>query len=216
MKAATYTAKGTKSADTNLPKHFELEMNKTLLAQALRVYEWGVHVGKSKAKTRSEISLTKSKWYRQKGTGRARHGAKSAPIFVGGSKAHGPDGAKRSLSLSKDMRAKSLKIALSQKAAEGKVVVVTSVSAFKKTKDVHKFIDKVIKSKFKDVNNPSFTFVLSPENMQTSLAIRNIKSVQVLDVRQLNAYNVFFGGILIIDKDALKKDKIEEKKENKK
>src|SRR5688572_24665900 len=71
---------------------FAAKVSPALIAQAVRVYQDRQHQHTSKVKTRGEISLTTAKWFKQKGTGRARHGAKSAHIFVGGGVAHGPDG----------------------------------------------------------------------------------------------------------------------------
>ena len=202
IKVSTYSSTGTKGTDTTLPKRYETPVNDVLLAQALRVYEWRSHTGLSKTKSRGEINLTKSKWYRQKGTGRARHGAKSAPIFVGGSKAHGPKGVKRQLSLNKDMRVKSLNVALSLKAKDKDVVIVSGISNVKKTKEAQILINK-ISDKHKGKKKIRVTFVLSEENRPVQLALRNLKDVGVLYARNLNAYDVYFGGLLIVDKDAL-------------
>jgi large subunit ribosomal protein L4 len=61
-----------------------------LLAQAIRVYRSNLRQGTSYTKTRSEVKRTKTKWYKQKGTGNARHGARTPNIFVGGGVSHGP------------------------------------------------------------------------------------------------------------------------------
>src|SRR3990172_4724030 len=81
--------------------------------------------------------------YRQKGTGRARHGAKSAPIFVGGGVAHGPKGIKRELSLPKKMVQKALHVSLALKAKDKKIVVVTGLKTLQKTKEAKKLINKL-------------------------------------------------------------------------
>src|SRR3990167_4620035 len=95
-KADTYSSKGTKQEGVNLPKAlFGEKQNDKLLAQAIHVYRDRQHLGNSKVKTRGEVTATTRKWYRQKGTGRARHGAVSAPLFVGGGVAHGPKGINR-------------------------------------------------------------------------------------------------------------------------
>jgi len=88
---------------TEFPKKYQGNIEPSLLAQAVRVYEDRMHPGLSKVKTRSEVAKSTRKIYKQTGTGGARHGAKSAPIFVGGGVAHGPKGVKRLLSLSKKL-----------------------------------------------------------------------------------------------------------------
>ncbi|MCH7729917.1 50S ribosomal protein L4 [Patescibacteria group bacterium] len=198
-----YTAKGIKKSSINLPKKFSEKENFVLLAQALRVYEARKHPGLSKVKSRGEVSLTTRKLYRQKGTGRARHGARSAPIFVGGGVAHGPKGVKRELSLPKKMRQKALNIALSLKAQNGEVVAVSGLDTLKKTKEAKKLIDSLLAKEKKE--GKKTTFVLSEASKNASLALRNIKGVAIVDFKSLNAYQVYFGGVLVVDKKAIAK-----------
>ena len=212
-KADIYTTKGNKSGSMNLPNYFEEPVNKVLLAQAIRVYEDRRHPGLSKTKTRGEVNLSTRKIYRQKGTGLARHGARSAPIFVGGGKAHGPKGLKRVLKLPKKMRGKALNIALSIKANEGSVFVVTDLGGLKKTGETALLIDK-IKAKVKVLNkNAKFLFVLSDESGEVGKVIRNIENADYENINNLNAYSVFFSDVLIIEKKALEKFNKQEIKE---
>jgi len=204
-KANVYSAKGTKLSSINLPEQYGEKENFTLLAQALRVYEAKRHPGLSKVKSRGEVSLTTRKWYRQKGTGRARHGAQSAPIFVGGGVAHGPKGVKRELSLPKKMRQKALNVALSLKAQNGEVVAVSGLDTLKKTKEAKKLIDSLLVKEKKE--GKKTTFVLSEASKSARLALRNIEGVAIVDFKNLNAYQVYFGGVLVIDKKALGKGK---------
>ena len=207
LKANVYTSKGVKSKSISLPKDWQEKANGVLLAQAIRVYEWAKHSGTSKVKTRGEVSYSTRKIYRQKGTGGARHGGRGAPIFVKGGVAHGPKGVKRKLTLSTKMRKKALLVALSGKIKEGSVVVVTGISGLKKTKDAATFIKKVV-GKEKDVEKGNrFTFALSEKNSGAFLALRNIENVIVLPYRNLNAYDVFYAGVLVIDKEALSETK---------
>jgi len=206
-KAFVYSAKGIKSGSMSLPKDFSEKENMTLLAQALRVYISNEHPGLSKVKTRAEVDLTKRKVYRQKGTGGARHGAKSAPIFVGGGIAHGPKGIKRKLTLSKKLIRKALYIALSLKAKEGKIVVVRGLDSLKKTKETQGLIDKIKKE---TNENPSkektrVTFALSGLSPQVERNIRNIRGVNILPYKNLNAFSVYFGGVLILDSEVFVK-----------
>ena len=72
------------------PDIFEIEVNVGLMHQAYVRQMANARLGTHNTKTRSEVCVSKGKWYRQKGTGRARHGSKNAPIFVGGGVAFGP------------------------------------------------------------------------------------------------------------------------------
>ncbi|MBQ6154678.1 50S ribosomal protein L4 [bacterium] len=73
-------------------KIFAGEVNEQLLSQALRVYRANLRQATARTKTRSEVNRTKKKWFKQKGTGNARHGAQTPALFVGGGVAHGPTG----------------------------------------------------------------------------------------------------------------------------
>src|SRR3989339_658705 len=106
---------------------FSLEVSPSLLAQAIHVYQENSHRGVSKTKTRGEINATKKKVYKQKGTGNARHGAKSAPIFVGGGVVFGPTGLKSApKSLNQKMKVKALAGILSLYQKENRLSLVSA------------------------------------------------------------------------------------------
>ncbi len=176
-----------------------------LLAQAIRVYENRLHTGISKVKSRAEVSGSGAKIYRQKGTGRARHGSLKAPIFVGGGVAHGPKGFRRKLLLTKKMRKKALEIALYLKKEQKKLILVKSLSGIKKTKDAQEFLQKIITKEFKQKKPQKITLVPSSKDLNLELAFRNIENCKIVYPGSLNAYNVFFGGVLIIEKNILEK-----------
>lgn len=204
LKLKTYSAKGIKGAVTNLPKEFEAKENNILLAQALRVYEDRSHTGLAKVQTRAEVKRTKKKLYKQKGTGGARHGARSAPIFVGGGVAHGPKGVKRILHLPQKMKAQAFKIALTLKAQNNEVVAVSNLSTIKKTKEAQKLLAKLVQeTKTKD--KAKKIVALAKENQPQKRFFKNLKNVQVKLFGSLNAQDVFKSGLLIIDKEALGK-----------
>ena len=201
LKINSYSLSGTKTS-VNLPKIFQEKNNPDLLAQAMRVYQDRSHPGLSKVKTRGEVSKSTAKIWRQKGTGRARHGARSAPIFVGGGVAHGPKGIKRILKMSGKMSKKSLSVALSVKAKSGEIAAVSNLSKIVKTKDAHKLIKTVMAKE--DLNKLSgISLVLESENIKTAKSFRNLPNVRILNAVNLNAGDVFFGGFIIFEKEAL-------------
>jgi large subunit ribosomal protein L4 len=202
-KINTYTTAGTRGS-VAFPKALEEKMNKSLLAQAIRVYQDRSHPGLSKVKTRSEVDLTTAKVWRQKGTGRARHGARSAPIFVGGGAAHGPKGVKRRLKLSRNIARKSLLIALSQKVKKGRVLIVKGISKLKKTKDTQKLIDVIVK-KEKLNEKVNISLVISKEDNEIKRAFRNIRNVQILIFENLNTLDIFLGGLIVFEGKAFEK-----------
>jgi large subunit ribosomal protein L4 len=127
---ALYDRQGEKVGQVDLSDEiFGADVNEDLIHQAVVAVERAMNQDSARTLRRSEVRMTKAKWYRQKGTGRARHGAKSAPIFVGGGVAHGPSGPRRKPKLTRKMRRAALHSALSAKMEENAVVVVDEVTA---------------------------------------------------------------------------------------
>ena len=124
MKADLYTIDGKKAGKIEVPKAvFGAKVNEILLAQYRRVFLNNQRRAKPKSKTRGEVTGSGKKIWRQKGTGRARHGDRYANIFVGGGVAHGPTGKENySLKLTRKMRQSALSSALSQKQASQKTI----------------------------------------------------------------------------------------------
>ena len=101
--------------------------NHDLIHQALVTVDRKRQQHSGQTKTRAQIALTGAKVYRQKGLARARHGAQSAPIFVGGSKAHGPKRQPPRVSMPKKMRRKAVRSALGGQVAAGRTVIVDGI-----------------------------------------------------------------------------------------
>lgn len=194
-----YSLEGGASGEMVLPKEiFGSKVNKVLLAQAMRVYTTNESAHFGNTKTRSEVRGTTAKAYKQKGTGNARHGARTAPIFVGGGVSFGPKYRKTVLVLPKKMREAALVSALSAKAKRGEVVGVAGLEkASGKTKDMANFLKKVkVRS----------ALVLSDKSNENALrAVRNIESVDVTGVTQVNAYEVLKHASLVLTKEAVEK-----------
>jgi large subunit ribosomal protein L4 len=194
---------GVKSvSEVSIPSEFKSKdkPNMALLSQAWRVYFDSSHAGSHKTKTRSEINRTTKKWFRQKGTGNARHGARSAPIFVGGGTAHGPKGVKRALSLPKKMTQKALRNAVLLKINEEKVVLVEGLEKIKKTKEANELL-KNISAK------GNLSLVLSKKNKDVRRFLRNIERVNIINNQNLNAMDVMGSNIVIFDNEIFTEDK---------
>jgi large subunit ribosomal protein L4 len=198
-----YSLEGSNKTVT-APKNFNGEVNMALISQALRVYEDRLHPGLAKVKTRGEVRLSTRKIYRQKGTGGARHGAKSANLFVGGGVTHGPTGIKRVLTLPKNMKSKALISALSLKAKKDRVALVTDLAKVKKTKDAKKLVEKIVVDQKLD-SKIKFTLVLSAGNKDAKIYFKNLKLLQVVPFENLNVYKVFYGGYLLFDAESFPK-----------
>ncbi len=196
MKVASITATGKESLVTVSDALFGAPVNKVLLAQAIRVYLSNARQGTSKVKTRSEVNLTKRKMYKQKGTGNARHGAQSAPIFVGGGVAHGPKGIENwNLSLSRTMKLKALICALSAQAKSVKVCAeLTSLTG--KTKEAVKLLAS-------ELGNKKVLIVLADRNELVERSIANIPNVLLSTAALVNAHDISAVASIIFEPKAL-------------
>lgn len=180
--------------------------NSVLLAQAVRVYLSNQRQGTSKVKTRSEVSRTTRKWYRQKGTGGARHGAKDANIFVGGGVSHGPTGNENwTKSLTRSLRIKALTAACT---AQSSNIFINDeiIDLSGKTQEAVKLLEKITK-KFNDdkfkFTHSKLLIVVDEKNETMVRALRNIPNVSILTARILNTLAVVKAHKIIVTTKAL-------------
>src|SRR5512143_4123733 len=125
MKVPVRNIAGDEVQTVDLPAEiFEAKINVGLMHQYVVMQQANARLGTHKTKRRGEINRTHAKWYRQKGTGRARHGNRAAPIFVGGGRAHGPIPHKYTKDMPRKMRHAALRSALSALAHDGQIVLV--------------------------------------------------------------------------------------------
>lgn len=174
--------------------------NTSILAQAVRVYSSNSHQKTSRVKTRGEVQGSTRKIYRQKGTGNARHGAKYAPIFVGGGIAHGPKGVRpENMVLPKNMRRRALAAAMQVKLAEGSVSGLTGVKDFTgKTSSAAKLLATV-------ATHPKKSVLVVTEGKASSLylSLSNLQGVSMKRAALVNAYDLVSTSHLIVTKKAL-------------
>lgn len=176
---------------------FATQVNKPLIAQAIRVYLANQRQGTSAVQTRSNVNRTKAKVYRQKGTGNARHGSRNAPIFVGGGVAHGPSGEQNwSLSLSKKQKLAALTSALTLQSAQT-VVSDIPLETSGKTKYAAQFL-KSIGPKFRKC-----LLVLHTNTVSTRRSFANIPSVTICSVAKLNVLDVMSADIIVFTSQAI-------------
>jgi large subunit ribosomal protein L4 len=154
--------------------------------------------GTHKAKTRGEIRATTRKMYKQKGTGRARHGAATAPQFRGGGKPFGPKPRDHAHSLPKKVRALGLKIALSSKLADGKLVVLDQAAlAEPKTKQLAARLAKLGWSRALLIDGPE-------PDQNFARAARNLAGLQLLPPEGANVYDILRQDLLVLTKGAVR------------
>src|SRR4030042_5730723 len=183
---------------------FGINPNRVVVAQAVRIYLANQRQGTAKSKTRGEVSGSGKKIWRQKGTGRARHGDRYAPIFVGGGVAHGPRGNQNlSRSMPKGMKRSALYSVLSQKVKDNQCIVIKGLESLKpKTKNMYLLIKQITGEK-KD-SKKSVALVVTREEEMVKRAARNLRNVELISAEQLNAYELLNSEKIVITEDAIK------------
>ena len=177
---------------------FGIEPNKNVI---LRVVNWQLakrQQGNHKVKSRSEVKSTTAKMYRQKGGGRARHGAASVVQFRGGGVVHGPLPRSHSHKLPKKIRLLGLKSALSQKAKNNNILIFNIEKISKKTSEIVKTFSQ------EGLKKVLLVFGKNDKQDDLSLAIRNIPLVDAINQVGLNVYDVLKKDHILFTKEGLK------------
>ena len=191
---------GKEVSTVDLPEAlFAVKAADTLLSQYLRVYLHNQKNAYGSAKTRSEVTGSTRKIYKQKGTGRARHGANKAPIFVGGGVAHGPKGMKRALSLNKKQITKALLFSLSKQVINKSVISVASENLFTgKTGPVATFVRTVSPQ-----GRMLFIYGREDGSDMVKRSVSNVEKTAYTMVDGLNAYEVMIATKVLFTKNGL-------------
>ncbi len=196
-----YDLKGKEKSELEVPKEiFSQEAKPQLLAQAIRVYLFNQRQGTASTKTRAEVAGSTRKIYRQKGTGRARHGDIKAPIFVGGGVAGGPKPKEYSLKINKKQKRKALLAALSLKLKEKSIMAITDkiLEIKPKTKELLEILKNL------NLVDKKVLFVLPKlEKNNLVLAGKNLNNVFFVEAKLLNTYEVLKNQQLIFLESAI-------------
>lgn len=201
MKAVVYSTKGVKSkTETTLePSVFDDKINEALLAQAVYVYLSNQRQANAHTKSRGDVRGGGRKPWRQKGTGRARHGSTRSPIWKGGGVTFGPTNERNyKKSLSKKMKKQAMRSAFTYLAKQGMVHVIDGydISEVKATASLSNIITNT---------GISGDVLLVEAGVNTKLlkAAGNLEGVKVTPVNELNVYKLLNAGTLLINKDAV-------------
>ena len=194
LDAVVYSQKGTKSGTIALPaKVFGVKWNGDLVHQVVTSMLANARAGTAHTKDRSEVSGGGKKPWKQKGTGRARHGSTRSPIWVGGGVTHGPRNDKNySQKINKKTRVKALYTVLSKKYADGAVLFVDGVKLGTiKTKDAQEMLNvwSAIDG-FKTITTKKATnalMVLAEPNATIEKSFANLPGVTITTASNLNA-----------------------------
>ncbi len=198
MKAEAIKLDGKKAGSVDLDDAiFGLEPRADILHRVVRWQRNKAQAGTHKVKTRSEVNYSTKKIYRQKGTGGARHGARSAPIFRGGGIYKGPTPRSHGHELTKKFRKLGLKHALSSKAASGNLVIL----------DKAELKDAKTGALAKAIKEQGWKRVLvidgAEVNDNFARAAANISGIDILPSMGANVYDILKRDTLVITKSGL-------------
>lgn len=176
---------------------FEYPFRSHLVWEAVKAYQAGLRRGTHKTKTRSEVSGSGRKPFRQKGTGRARQGGARPPIHRHGGTAHGPQPRSYAQKLSAGEKRNALKAALSRRVQEERLVVLEVLDL-----DTHR--TKELRAAVEGLGiSGKALFVDSRDNENFARASRNVRQWKLVDPLAVNVYDVMSHGTVVVSKDAL-------------
>jgi large subunit ribosomal protein L4 len=196
---AVQTPSGESSGSVTLPGAlFDADANVSLMHQVVVAQLAAARQGTHSTKTRAQVSGTGAKPYRQKGTGRARQGSLRAPQFAGGGISHGPQPRNYEQKTPKKMKAAALRGALSDRAREDRVHVVTAFveGDAPSTKSALKVLDSITTAK-------RVLVVLDRDDVLNWVSLRNVPRVHLIEAGQLNTYDVLVADEVVFTETAL-------------
>ena len=205
MEATVYNLKGEKSGTVTLPGTvFGVAWNGDLVHQVVTAMQANARTPVAHTKNRGEVSGGGKKPWRQKGTGRARHGSIRSPIWIGGGVTHGPRKDKNyAQKINKKMRSKALYTALSQKMRDNEILFVDHLFLEEaKTKEAKHVLGNLAKVKgFEPLatkRNNSALIALDAANEDTVRGFRNLSSISTILAADLNPVRLLTYKYLIV------------------
>jgi large subunit ribosomal protein L4 len=213
MNVTTYSAEGKKIADSAVPSYmFQLPWNGDLVHQVVTGMQSNARTGLAHTKGRGEVSGGGKKPWRQKGTGRARHGSSRSPIWIGGGITHGPNKEKNyDKKINRKMKTKALFVTLSQKLADNKMIFVDDfkLAEIKTTGAMRVLQHLATIDGFNTINTPKHNniLILVPEKTpEIGKSFRNLPHVTVKEIRNVNPVDVMTYRYLIVEKPVASTD----------
>ncbi|MFP4616782.1 MAG: 50S ribosomal protein L4 [Candidatus Paceibacterota bacterium] len=206
MKADVYNREGKKVSTVDLPESlFARKWNADLVHQVVVSMESNARRGTASVKGRREVSGGGRKPWRQKGTGRARHGSRRSPIWVGGGVAHGPTNEKDyTKKINKKMRARALASVLSEKYRNNQVLFLDSLSFEEpKTKEAKKILSSLSSiegfEKLSEKKKNAAILSLRSQKENVKKSFQNFASIEIRESRALNPSSILSSTYLIIE-----------------
>jgi large subunit ribosomal protein L4 len=198
MKAEVLNIKGEKVDTAELPKTiFEADIKPDLMHQAYVRQLANARLGTHKTKTRSEVAGGGRKPWRQKGTGRARHGSIRSPIWVGGGAAHKPQPRDYSQRMPRKMRRAALRSALSVKAGDKQITLLDELKMSEpKTKEMSEILKTL-------AGDESALILLPAKSENVEKSARNLPNAKVLHAGYVNVRDLLQFDRLIMPMDSI-------------
>lgn len=200
---------GEKAGEVDLPEGvFGVPMNRDLLHQAMRVSQSRARRALAHTKMRGEVRGGGRKPWRQKGTGRARHGSIRSPLWRGGGATFGPRRDRVfALAMPEQMRRKAFAVALSAKARDGEVAVLESLRFEEpKTKRAAVALEALAERAFRVApgkRNPTFVIATAQADETVVRAARNLRYATMVPARQLSLSDLLSARFLVFPKEAI-------------
>lgn len=180
---------------------FAVGASNEMTSQAVRNFLSNQRKAKAVVETRANVTGTGAKIWRQKGTGRARHGDKQAPIFVGGGVVHGPTGLQNyKKGMNKKMMQRTMLSVIAQKIADKRFFLADEMK-LTKTKEASDFLQKTIKGA--SLEKAKIGFIVEKKDNYRRF-LRNIKNTSVFDVNSLHPYLLLNCDLLLFSQNAFK------------
>lgn len=176
---------------------FDVEINEDTVLRTVKYHMANKHLGTSSTKIRSEVRGGGKKPWRQKGTGRARHGSSRSPLWIGGGITFGPRSGKGTYRLPRKMKRNALKSVLTSKLKDGEIIVLDQINLSEtKTKEMVRVLSNVKAGK-----KPLVVIPVADDNVIKSA--RNIPGVKTIQARQLNVLDLLNHANLVMTKEAV-------------
>ncbi|MDD5430957.1 MAG: 50S ribosomal protein L4 [Candidatus Pacebacteria bacterium] len=195
-----YNQKGKETDEMQFPKSLIVEWNPELVHQVVNAIQANKRNPTAHTKNRGEVSGGGKKPWKQKGTGRARHGSIRSPLWKGGGTTFGPRSEKDySQKINKKMSRAALLSVISKKVSDGELKVIESFDLPTiKTKPAAEIIKNILKGS-------SAVLVAMPDNKNFKMAARNLPKTKVLAFGELNVYDLLTHKEILVDKKVLEK-----------
>ena len=196
--AVLYSSEGAEVSKVNLKKEiFGIKPNPLVVHQYIKAYLANQRQGTVDTKTRATMTGGGTKPWRQKGTGRARAGSNTSPIWVGGGRAHGPHPRDFSVSLPRKIKLLALKSALADKALEKRIKIIEGLSfETPKTKTAVSILEKL------GIKDNKILFLVEGRNENLYKSFRNIPKLTYKRAGLANAYEILNSDYLLLTKNA--------------